>query len=375
MSANDGLSGRCLSDPRSALQAPTPSMGWARALAGAGSIKRPVRGADGEGRRPVADVPGMPTFRRLLPAAAAAALVIALPTVTAGAAVRGNGNGNGNAYGPSKDKDKEKGQGNGNGNTPAQAPAASPPASTPGQPVPPGQAKKEQAGATTAPGQAMKEGAASGSAGTPADGTATTPGAAAPPTPIAAPAEPVLGKSMAVEPVSGRVQIRLPDSSGYVSLADAGSIPTGSVVDARRGTLTLQSALDASGRTQTATVRGALFEVRQSATGNGVTDLVLRGGPPASCTAARSGATGRIAAVATKKAKPGALWARDSHGRFRTRGRNSVATVRGTRWSTRETCAGTVTRVMHGAVDVRDLVTGRTVTVRAGHAYLARTKS
>jgi ferric-dicitrate binding protein FerR (iron transport regulator) len=79
--------------------------------------------------------------------------------------------------------------------------------------------------------------------------------------------------------------------------------------------------------------------------------------------------------VAAKKSKPGALWARDSHGRFRTRGRNSVATVRGTRWSTRETCAGTVTRVMQGAVDVRDLRTGRTVTVRAGHAYLARTSS
>jgi hypothetical protein len=313
----------------------------------------------------------MPTFRRLLPAAAAAALVIALPTVTAAAAVRGNGNGNGNAYGPWKDKDKEKEQGNGNGNTPAQAPAASPPASTPAQTVPPGQAKKEQAGATTVPGQAKKEGAASGSAGTPADGTATTPAADAPRTPIAAPAEPVLGKSMAVEPVSGRVQIRLPGSSGYVSLADAGSIPTGSVVDARRGTLTLQSALDLDGRVQTATVRGAVFEVRQSATGNGVTDLVLRGGAPASC----SRTTGRIAAVAAKKSKPGALWARDSHGRFRTRGRNSVATVRGTRWSTRETCAGTVTRVMQGAVDVRDLRTGRTVTVRAGHAYLARTSS
>jgi hypothetical protein len=30
---------------------------------------------------------------------------------------------------------------------------------------------------------------------------------------------------------------------------------------------------------------------------------------------------------------------------------------------------------MHGAVDVRDLRSGRIVRVRAGHAYLARTKS
>jgi hypothetical protein len=305
----------------------------------------------------------MPSYRSLLNGAAVVALVVALPTVTAGAAVRGNGNGN-SGHG---NDNWSNGSGNGNGNAPAQTPAS--PGASPSAPgTPPGKdtAASQSAGASGQSGStpASDQAAASG------DAPAASP--AAPPTPVAPPAAPVLGKSMAVEPVSGRVQIRLPNSSGYVSLADAGSIPTGSVVDARRGTLTLQSALDAEGRVQTATVRGAVFEVRQAATGNGVTDLVLRGGPPASCTASRSGATGRIAAVAAKKAKPGALWARDSHGRFRTKGRNSVATVRGTRWSTRETCAGTVTRVMQGAVDVRDLRTGRTVTVRRGHAYLAR---
>jgi hypothetical protein len=296
-----------------------------------------------------------------------AALVLALPTVTAGAAVRGDHNrGPGNWNNGSWNGTNSNGRGTGN-----------PPASTPSTPAarpttPPAQAEIDAASPSAgAPGQpgTTPEASAPGQAAPSAEGTTR----AADPLPVAPPAAPVLGKSMAVEPVSGRVQIRLPDSSGYVSLADAGSIPTGSVVDARRGTLTLQSALDANGRVQTATVRGAVFEVRQSTTGNGVTDLVLRGGPPASCSAPRSGASARIAAVTARKPKPGALWARDSHGRFRTKGRNSVATVRGTRWSTRETCAGTVTRVMQGAVDVRDLRTGRTVTVRRGHAYLART--
>jgi len=86
---------------------------------------------------------------------------------------------------------------------------------------------------------------------------------------------------------------------------------------------------------------------------------------------ARSGKGGARAAAATTKRRK--LWGSDKGGRFRTHGRNSVATVRGTRWSTRETCAGTVTRVMQGAVEVRDLRAGRTVTVRKGHAYLART--
>ena len=65
------------------------------------------------------------------------------------------------------------------------------------------------------------------------------------------------------------------------------------------------------------------------------------------------------------------LWGRDAGGRYRTHGRNSVATVRGTVWFTRETCAGTVTRVVEGAVSVRDLRRGRTVLVRAGQRYVA----
>jgi hypothetical protein len=49
-----------------------------------------------------------------------------------------------------------------------------------------------------------------------------------------------------------------------------------------------------------------------------------------------------------------------------------VATVRGTRWVTTDTCAGTRTTVTAGSVAVRDLRRGRTVVVRAGHTYLAR---
>jgi hypothetical protein len=172
------------------------------------------------------------------------------------------------------------------------------------------------------------------------------------------------------------VQVRLPNSSGYVSLAAAGSVPSGAVVDARRGTVLLRTAVDATGRTQTATVRGAIFEVRQAADGKGMTDLVLRDGRPKGCPATGTAAVARAAMAhgMTTKAKAGSsgLWARDRHGRFRTRGRNSVATVRGTRWVTRETCAGTLTQVMDGAVDVFDKHTHRTVRVRAGHSYLAR---
>jgi hypothetical protein len=59
-------------------------------------------------------------------------------------------------------------------------------------------------------------------------------------------------------------------------------------------------------------------------------------------------------------------------GKYRTHGRNSVATVRGTEWTTTETCAGTRTRVIKGAVSVLDKRSRRSRIVRAGRTYLAR---
>ena len=65
------------------------------------------------------------------------------------------------------------------------------------------------------------------------------------------------------------------------------------------------------------------------------------------------------------------LNATDNHGSFRTTGRYSAATVRGTVWSTSDRCDGTLTVVKRGTVDVFDKITRKTVTVHAGHSYLA----
>jgi hypothetical protein len=58
-------------------------------------------------------------------------------------------------------------------------------------------------------------------------------------------------------------------------------------------------------------------------------------------------------------------------GRLKVRGRYSVGGSRGTEWITEDTCDGTLTNVISGTVRVRDLVRGKTVTVRAGDTYLA----
>jgi hypothetical protein len=68
-----------------------------------------------------------------------------------------------------------------------------------------------------------------------------------------------------------------------------------------------------------------------------------------------------------------ALLRATAHGAFKTRGRYSAATVRGTAWTVRDRCDGTLTTVVRGVVTVRDFVRHVTVMVRAGHTYLART--
>jgi ferric-dicitrate binding protein FerR (iron transport regulator) len=60
------------------------------------------------------------------------------------------------------------------------------------------------------------------------------------------------------------------------------------------------------------------------------------------------------------------------HGHFRSRGRNSEATVRGTKWSMTDTCAGTLTTVTRGSVLVRDFGLKKNKIVKAGHTYFAR---
>ena len=182
---------------------------------------------------------------------------------------------------------------------------------------------------------------------------------------------PVLGKSVAVSKVKGKVWIRWPGGKRFVVLRDPRRMPVGSVIDVRRGTVALSSALDTKGRSQTAEFWAGVFEVRQKRSGRGMTDIILRGAK-AKCPAA-SGAKAGMSAK-RKRRRGRRLWAKDDRGRFRTRGGHSVATTRGTRWLTEDRCGSTVTRVFDGAVVVRNRHTGKRVTVRAGKRYVARRK-
>src|SRR5205823_13476339 len=100
-----------------------------------------------------------------------------------------------------------------------------------------------------------------------------------------------------------------------------------------------------------------------------LTTLSLSGGNLKSCgKKLPPGGSAKVSAARKKRRK---LFS-NVKGRFRTRGRNSTATVRGTEWRTTDTCAGTLTEVKKGSVEVRDLAARKTIVVKKGHSYFAK---
>jgi hypothetical protein len=155
-------------------------------------------------------------------------------------------------------------------------------------------------------------------------------------------------------------------TTDYATLEAGTPIPVGSMVDTTAGTVRLISQTK-DDSTDAVVLRGSKFEVRQAKDGSGVTEFVLKGGDFSAC--------GKATSAAKKKKKPRrSLWAKDRGGQFRTRGLNSVATVRGTTWRVTDTCSGTTTTVSDGAVTVREIRGGRNVVVRKGQSHLARTR-
>jgi hypothetical protein len=172
---------------------------------------------------------------------------------------------------------------------------------------------------------------------------------------------PVFHKTVVVKVVSGKVRIRRPGSTQLVDLQGTDDIPLGSTVDTTQGVVALSAVAKAGGAPQTAKFYEGLFKVTQTGS---ITQLELN-------QALASCSRGRAAGAAAAKSKKRHLWG-DGKGSFRTKGKYSSATVRGTKWLVQDSCAGTLTRVARGVVAVSDRVRHKTVTVRAGHSYLAR---
>jgi hypothetical protein len=223
---------------------------------------------------------------------------------------------------------------------------------------------------------------------------AATPPPPPPPAPVALPA-PVLGKTVNATPVSGVVFVKPPRGksldiggrvlagatagagAGFVRLTAAAQIPVGSEVNSLRGSLKLVTATAKKGRTQSGTFRGAIFKLTQATRGSskGLATLSLvesafKGAPAYATCERKAKATEASAAAVSSKVLQ--LLRASAHGKFRTRGRYSAATVLGTIWTVADRCDGTLTHDVTDSVRVTDFVRHRTVVLHAGQSYLAR---
>jgi hypothetical protein len=190
--------------------------------------------------------------------------------------------------------------------------------------------------------------------------------------------------------VSGEVFVKLPAGSsssravaarkapkGFKRLLGAETIPVGATLDATHGRVKVRSAADTKAKKlQSGQFFRGRFAIRQSRIKKRskklITELRLTGSSfKKTC---KPKAKASISAKKKKSKKRVRRLFGNAKGSFRTSGRNAAATVRGTRWGVQDRCDGTLVTVQRGRVEVRDKVKRKTVIVRTGHTYLARSR-
>lgn len=185
------------------------------------------------------------------------------------------------------------------------------------------------------------------------------------------PPPPVVGKSFNVAPVSGLVLVKLPRGA-FVPLTEVRQLPSGTEVDARHGSLALVTSTGQKRKTQRGTFGGAIFRLTQAHYGLATLSLVenaFQGAPSYAECAKKTAGDASAAALSSKTLQ---LLHASAHGKFRTSGRYSAATVRGTIWTIADRCDGTLTHDVTDSVSVSDFVHHKTVILHAGQSYLAR---
>ena len=192
---------------------------------------------------------------------------------------------------------------------------------------------------------------------------------------------PGLGRRAVIEPLGDDVDVRVASAGGarasqkggdFVPLTQPREIPIRSTIDTRGGRARITNSKSrAEGDIQDGVFGSGIFQVLQSrrARTRGLTSLKLKGGSFAGCRARRAEAgAARLSRRAVRRLRGNA------RGRYRTRGRHSAATVRGTKWTVTDRCDGTLTKVKRGKVAVRDFRRKKTILLTAGERYLAQVR-
>jgi hypothetical protein len=176
-------------------------------------------------------------------------------------------------------------------------------------------------------------------------------------------APPAIGKTASAAPVKGTVLVKLKGKDKFAPLKAGATVPLGSTFDTTNGTVALDTSAGAGKPLQHGQFNGGQFTVQQSRK-NPLTTLSMTGAGLNKCKA-------RLPKGGAAKKRSRTLFS-SVKGHFRTRGRNSAATVRGTKYTVTDSCAGTLTIVKQGSVVVRDFTLRKNKTLRTGQRYLAR---
>jgi hypothetical protein len=200
-------------------------------------------------------------------------------------------------------------------------------------------------------------------------GSAPPPPPGVPPSPVTGELPPpATGRTVNADPVSGTVLVKVPGSKRFVALgAEERQIPMKSIVDTRTGRVEIETAAGTSVKqTQQAVFYDGVFQLLQERVKKDAIVEARLVGELENCPKAKKGA------VTAAKRRGRRLWGKGK-GRFRTRGKRSATTVRGTTWLVEDRCDGTtLNRVTEGKVVVRDLGLKKDLTLKAPGTYVAR---
>ncbi len=199
---------------------------------------------------------------------------------------------------------------------------------------------------------------------------APTARSSAPPTP-----EPVLGQRETVTLIAGTAQVRSKGTSTFLPFSGAISLPDESEIDASHGRVEIAVATPQPGQIATAIAYQGRFLLHQDALAPAETHLALTQ-PLAACAATSRhkrarGHSANAAGRSHRTSKSRHIWVSDHGGSWGTNGHYVSTTVEGTRWLTADTCKRSEVKVAEGTVLVHDLLLDKSVTVSAGHEYVA----
>jgi streptogramin lyase len=165
--------------------------------------------------------------------------------------------------------------------------------------------------------------------------------------------------------IRGIVFVRTPDSTTFASFSGSRPVPVGTEVDASNGRISITASSGQHGD-----FYQGRFVILVPPSQPHVIELDLSGSSFKNCR--QSGALAFAQNPSAQNPPPRRrLWGH-AKGKFLTRGRYSVTSVRGTTWLTTDSCGGTVARVTTGTIRVADLLRNRQVLIRRGKSYLSK---